>query len=84
MPNESDPIAKPPAPSPATRSETAAAKPSTAQRRAKPGPPKEKINIRLSPEVLKAFRATGPGWQARMDAALREALEAGWLDSGQE
>lgn len=36
---------------------------------------KERITIRLSPEVLDAFRATGPGWQTRMDAALKQWLE---------
>lgn len=35
-------------------------------------PESRKIPIRLtlSTDVLCAFRATGPGWQARMDAAL--------------
>jgi BrnA antitoxin of type II toxin-antitoxin system len=33
---------------------------------------KEVINIRLSPEVLAAFRATGSGWQTRVDGVLRE------------
>ena len=35
---------------------------------------KERITIRFSPEVVAAFRSTGHGWQARMDAALK-----GWL-----
>ncbi len=35
---------------------------------------KERITIRLSPEVVQAFRATGDGWQTRMDAALKEWL----------
>ena len=38
-------------------------------------PPKEVINIRLSPEVLLAFRATGDGWQTRVDGALRDWLK---------
>ena len=38
-------------------------------------PPKEVINIRLSPEVLSAFRATGDGWQTRVDGALRDWLK---------
>jgi uncharacterized protein (DUF4415 family) len=38
-------------------------------------PPKEAINIRLSPEVLSAFRATGTGWQTRVDGALRDWLK---------
>jgi uncharacterized protein (DUF4415 family) len=34
--------------------------------------PKEQINIRLSPDVLAVLRATGPGWQTRVDTILRE------------
>jgi len=48
------------------------------------GRTKKKTRIRLSPEVLEAFRATGPDWQERMDAALRMALENGWLESVEE
>lgn len=36
---------------------------------------KERITIRLSPEVVGAFRASGSGWQTRMDAALRDWLK---------
>ena len=32
---------------------------------------KQLVSIRYSPEVLDYFRATGEGWQARMDAALK-------------
>jgi uncharacterized protein (DUF4415 family) len=39
-------------------------------------PKKEQVAIRISPDVLAAFRATGRGWQTRMDAALREWLQA--------
>jgi uncharacterized protein (DUF4415 family) len=35
---------------------------------------KERITIRISPDVLERFRATGPGWQTRMDAALADWL----------
>lgn len=35
---------------------------------------KERITIRLSPDVVAKFRATGRGWQSRMDKALREYL----------
>lgn len=38
-------------------------------------PPKEQVAIRLDPDVLAAFRAGGPGWQTRMNAALKEWLE---------
>ncbi|SSW68505.1 BrnA antitoxin family protein [Achromobacter agilis] len=36
---------------------------------------KERITIRLSPDVLESFRATGNGWQTRVDAALRDWLK---------
>lgn len=36
---------------------------------------KERITIRLSPDVVSTFRASGSGWQTRMDAALREWLK---------
>lgn len=36
---------------------------------------KERITIRLSPEVVNAFRATGDGWQTRMDRALKDWLK---------
>ena len=35
---------------------------------------KEQVSIRLSQDVLAHFRAGGPGWQTRIDAALREWL----------
>lgn len=38
--------------------------------------PKELVAIRYSPDVLAAFRSTGPGWQTRMNDALREWLKA--------
>ena len=34
--------------------------------------PKEVVNIRLDPDVLTHFRAAGPGWQTRINAALRK------------
>lgn len=36
---------------------------------------KERITIRLSPEVVGAFRATGDGWQTRIDGALKDWLK---------
>ena len=38
-------------------------------------PTKEQVAVRYSPEVLAAFRATGRGWQTRMDNALRDWLK---------
>jgi uncharacterized protein (DUF4415 family) len=37
-------------------------------------PTKELISIRLSHDVLSRFRAGGPGWQGRIDAALKRSL----------
>jgi uncharacterized protein (DUF4415 family) len=37
-------------------------------------PTKERITIRLSPDVVQTFRATGEGWQTRVDTALRDWL----------
>lgn len=38
-------------------------------------PTKERVTIRLTPKVVEAFRATGAGWQTRMDAALQDWLK---------
>ncbi len=38
-------------------------------------PTKERITIRLSREVLDHYRATGRGWQARIDETLRRAAQ---------
>jgi uncharacterized protein (DUF4415 family) len=35
---------------------------------------KEQVAIRFDPEVLSAFRAAGPGWQTRMNEALKDWL----------
>ena len=35
-------------------------------------PTKEPVTVRYSRDVLEYFRSTGPGWQARIDAALKE------------
>jgi uncharacterized protein (DUF4415 family) len=34
---------------------------------------KKSITLRLDPDVIAAWRASGPGWQARMNEALRAA-----------
>ena len=34
--------------------------------------PKQLLSIRYSPEVVSYFKATGTGWQARMDRVLRD------------
>jgi len=35
---------------------------------------KVQVSLRLDPDVIAAFRATGPGWQTRMNDALRDWL----------
>jgi uncharacterized protein (DUF4415 family) len=35
-------------------------------------PTKIPVSIRLSPEVVKHFKSKGPGWQSRIDDALRK------------
>jgi uncharacterized protein (DUF4415 family) len=37
-------------------------------------PTKQATTIRLSPEVMASFKATGRGWQTRIDAALKDWL----------
>lgn len=36
---------------------------------------KEQVAIRVDREVLAAFRAAGPGWQTRMNEALKDWLK---------
>ena len=33
------------------------------------------LSMRVDPDILEALRATGRGWQARVNALLREAVE---------
>ena len=35
--------------------------------------PKKSISIRLDQDVIEKFKATGPGWQSRMNDALKRA-----------
>jgi uncharacterized protein (DUF4415 family) len=41
--------------------------------RGRPRSPTRKvaIKLRIDPDVIEAYRATGPGWQSRMNMALR-------------
>jgi uncharacterized protein (DUF4415 family) len=48
----------------------------------RPGRPKsaatkEAVSLRLDPDILEHFRATGPGWQSRINAALRKVAKLG-------
>jgi uncharacterized protein (DUF4415 family) len=44
-------------------------------RGAQKSPTKQRITIRLSPDVVSKFRATGKGWQSRIDEALQDWLK---------
>lgn len=50
---------------------SAVQKASRGKRGPQKAPTKELISVRLSPDVLSALRATGDGWQARIDDTLR-------------
>jgi uncharacterized protein (DUF4415 family) len=41
--------------------------------------PKKLVSLRLDQDVIDRFRAEGPGWQLRINAALREHL---WGEQG--
>lgn len=37
-------------------------------------PTKKQVTLRLDPDVLAHFQAAGPGWQSRINAALRRVI----------
>jgi uncharacterized protein (DUF4415 family) len=43
--------------------------------RPKSDSPKEAVSLRLDPDVVAHYRATGPGWQSRINEALRQAAK---------
>ena len=46
------------------------------QRGPQVAPTKQLVSVRYSPEVLAFFKASGAGWQSRMDDALKQ-----WVSS---
>lgn len=61
---------------PLTREEMQAGIETYRRQRGRPvGSDKESTTIRFDQDVLAAFRAGGPGWQTRMNAALRDWLK---------
>ena len=61
---------------PLTREEMQAGIEEYRKRRGRPvGSDKESTTIRLDRDILAAFRASGPGWQTRINAALRDWLK---------
>jgi uncharacterized protein (DUF4415 family) len=53
----------------------------TLTRRGRPPKPdgerKVLVSLRLAPDIVTWFRATGPGWQSRIEALLRREIGAG-------
>ncbi len=47
-----------------------------ARRGPQKAPTKSLISIRLSHDVVEQFRATGEGWQTRVDTALKDWLKS--------
>jgi uncharacterized protein (DUF4415 family) len=45
-------------------------------------PRKIPVSSRLSAEVVEHFKATGPGWQGRIDATLKEVVATGGKHRG--
>jgi len=45
------------------------------QRGSQKQPTKVAVTLRYSPEVVEYFKATGEGWQTRMDEALKEWIK---------
>ncbi len=45
-------------------------------RGAQKAPTKRLVSLRLSPAVIEHYKAGGPGWQSRIDAALLATIEA--------
>lgn len=54
-----------------------AAFPMTRRRGTQAAPTKTPISLRVDADVLERYRATGPGWQGRMNDALRKAAPGG-------
>ncbi len=53
-----------------------------ARGRPKAASPKQAVNIRLDGDILAEFQKDGPGWQTRMNQALREWLEMRRIEHG--
>jgi len=50
------------------------------QRGPQRSPTKELVSLRVDRDVVDAYRATGPGWQTRANAALRAYAKKAGLD----
>jgi len=38
--------------------------------------PKQRVSLRLDPKIVAAYKATGEGWQSRINEVLARALAA--------
>lgn len=47
---------------------------STRGRGPQKAPTKRLVSLRLDPDIVERFRATGPGWQSRINDTLRDHL----------
>jgi uncharacterized protein (DUF4415 family) len=62
---------------PASTEELQSAMAAARRRRGRPaGSSKTQIALRVDDDVLEAFKASGPGWQTRMNEALRDWLKS--------
>lgn len=69
---------------PYTDAQWEAVKPTVKRGRPPQAITKSRISIRLSPDVIKGFRDMGPGWQTRMNAALKSWLTTHKPSDGQK
>ena len=60
---------------PKLRDKIIAAFPKTKLRGPQKAPSKVPVSLRLSRDVVDHYKAAGPGWQTRIDNALREAIK---------
>ena len=60
---------------PELRAQILAAFPRTKLRGPQKAPTKVPVSLRLSREVVDHFKATGSGWQSRIDEALKDAIK---------
>lgn len=62
---------------PATAAELATGVEASRRKRGRPAGSgtKEQVAIRIDHDILEAFRSGGPGWQTRMNDALREWIK---------
>lgn len=60
----------------ATADDFAQFQPLTKMGRPKAAIKKESVTIRLSPEVVGYFRASGKGWQTRLEQALKDYMQS--------